>query len=740
MTAHTHTTRRTVLKMAGAAGLLGAASAGRTAADTSVVDDRIDTSAAEPHEVVVVFDSQESMKRLTDLDLPNSKHEYAVLPMTYTVLSGDQVRTVAGWDGVRRVQKAVELEFFNDDSRAVTGADVVQNEMGYDGSSVDAVIIDSGFSGPHPDFDGRLESNWQWVDNPLGERDADWVNLGSEGDTDDLGHGTHCAGIVAGDGSASDGQYKGMAPGARISVYSTNQAVYLPYAIGAWDHMLARADDPNVDFDPDVVSNSYGVARDVRYNPNDPLNVATWEAFIRGIIPVFAAGNEGPEADTLSRFAKAPHVLCIGATRDDKHVTNFSSRGRTPDENRETNYDRKKALGNLGRFHAAMTNGQYVVDMGMWAGTVGPAADNSTTGTDASTESEFHEWRAPPNADTLEMMLDFSPDGQQVRVSIRRGSKDGTVVAQMGEEPVHQHRTLTTDVDGGTTYWVEVEPMVSVAVDYTLDYESHEKIRGEPEKQRPVGVYRPSIGTPGNHIMSALGPTDPLDAYAADTEMFYGYMSGTSMACPAAAGICALVIDAARQNGHNPYPIEIINTVEATARDIHKAYTPWNVGAGFADAAAAVRRAEIGDFARFGEVSLADPDTPTSLAVSGRRSDDGSAFTGGQTNQVDVTIASVSHTAEVRDTIPIEWTVKTEYGDVKRVEQVDDVQHVYLGTVVPSDGETMRTYFAEAPNDPAKTDEYTFGSAAANAAKTDDDWVAFGGTETNAVIGEDTNT
>lgn len=80
--------------------------------------------------------------------------------MTYTVLSGEQISTVAGWSGVCRVQKAVELEYFNDDSRAVTGVDVVQNELGYDGSSVDVAIIDSGFSGPHPDFDGRLESNW----------------------------------------------------------------------------------------------------------------------------------------------------------------------------------------------------------------------------------------------------------------------------------------------------------------------------------------------------------------------------------------------------------------------------------------------------------------------------------------------------------------------------------------------------------------------------------------------------
>lgn len=730
-------TRRTALKSVGAASLFPLAETGAASAtaDTTTIDDQLDRSAG-TQEVLVVFDSRESRSLLDTFDL-NGRHDYENLPISYTALSGDQIRSVAADDSVRRVKKAEQLEYFNDDARDATGADVVQNELSYDGAGVDVVVIDSGFSGPHPDFEGRLESNWQWVDNPLGTRDADWTNLGPEADTDDLGHGTHCAGSIAGDGSASDGQFEGMAPGARISVYSTNETLYLPYAVGAWDHLLGRAADPEDDFDPDVVSNSYGVARDVRYNPNDPLNVATWEAFGRGILPVFAAGNSGPDADTLSRFGKAPHVLCVAATRDDERVTNFSSRGRTPDEDRETNYDRKEALWNLNRFHTAASRGQYVVDTGAWEGTVGPAADSSTAGTDAATESDFYEWVAPNNADTLELNLDISPEGQQVRVSIHRGSEDGTVVAQMGEEPVQQHRTLETDVEGGTTYYVEVEPMVSVAVEYTIDYESHEQL-GEPNRYRPVGVYRPAVGTPGNAVVSTVGPNDPLDALAPDERAFYTPMSGTSMACPVAAGICTLVIDAARENGYDPHPIEVINTVEATATDSHASHTPWNIGAGFADAEAAVRRATETDFANFRDVSLADPDTPTSLSVSGARSDDGSTFTGGQTNRVDVTVSSLSHTAEIRDTVPAEWSV-ADAGDVERVERVGGVKHVFLGAVAPDETTATRTYFAQAPDSASETGDYIFGPAGANSAKTDDAWVAFGSTETNNVVGAETD-
>ncbi|WP_435334900.1 S8 family serine peptidase [Haloarchaeobius sp. TZWWS8] len=732
------TDRRTVLKglgaLAGAAALPASVGTAEEV-DTSVLDDAFDLSGDAPIEGIVVFDSRESMGRLDDLDLSVGKHEYQELPMTYTALTPDQLTTVADWEEVRRVKKAEELEFFTDDSRELTGVDVVQNELGYDGSSVDAVVIDSGFSGPHPDFEGRLESNWQWVDEPLESRDAQWLDLGPSADTDDLGHGTHCSGIIAGDGSASDGQYRGNAPATRLSVYSTNTAVYLPYVVGAWDHMLMRARDPDVDFDPAVVSNSYGVARDVRYNPNDPVNVASWEAFTDGIVPVFAAGNSGPDADTLSRFAKAPHVLCVAATNDTTAVTDFSSRGRTPDEDRETNYDRRTALWRLWRYHAAVDSGQFLVDVGTWTGEVGPAA----TG-DAQTASDFWEWEAPNNADTLELTLSIEPDGQQVRVSVHEGSRDGTVIAQMGEEPVHQHRTLTTDIEGGETYYVEVEPMVSVVVDYEIDYEGVEELRGEPTRYRPVGLYRPGVAIPGDSIMATCGPTDSLDALEPDTEPYYTPMTGTSMACPNAAGVCVLVIDAARKNGYDPDPIEVINTVEATAQDRQTAYTPWNAGSGFVDAEAAVRRAEAGDFGRFHEVDLVDSDTPTWLSVAGSRDDDGSAFTGGQTDEVEVTVGAVSHTARVRDTVPAEWDVITEYSDdVSHVEQSGDVQYVYFAdTVGPADEARTFRYLVEAPTGSSNTGTYTFGPAAANSDQTDDDWVAFGGTDDNAVVAEET--
>jgi serine protease AprX len=735
--------RRSVLKAAGAgaASLLGfSGTAAGASADTSTIDDALDLSAAGLNEVLVVFDSTDSVGRLAELDFehdyPTDFHAYAELPIGYTFLSSAQVRTVADWEGVRRVKASEELEFYNDaESREAMAVDTVREDLGYDGSSVDAVVIDGGIDGSHPDFQGRLESNWQYVDEPLGERDPVWTDVGTA-DTDDLGHGNHCSGILAGDGAASDGQYTGMAPGATLSVYSTTQTVYLPYAIAAWDHMLGRKRDPEVDFDPVVVSNSYGVARGIRYNPNDPLNVASWAAYQEGMVPVFAYGNDGPGLGTSNRFAKAPHVIGVAATGKDKRVTDFSSRGRDLALD-ATEYDRERTLENISRYHAIQEDGQHLVQTGEFTGTLGPGVNSSpgTGGVDEETTTATHTLETFPNADLAELTLSMEPDGQWVRTTVY--DESGSKIAVMGEEPLHQHRTLTFTVEGGEDYRIELDPEDAVAVDYTLEYETIDKLDASLSDVGPVTLFRPGVATHGLSVMSTFGATDGLQALSPDAEPFYGRISGTSMACPAAAGIGTLLIDAAQQNGHGtPTPVEVINTLEATALDAHTSYTPANAGPGFVDAAAAVARAEAGDFAGFAEVSLVDPDTPTFLDVAGSRSDDGSTFTAGQTDQIDVTVENVSHTAVVRDSVPAEWTVKTDFGDVERVEEVDGRKEVSLtGEVAPGDGETAFTYFVEAP---ATTGQYTFGPAAARAAATDDEWVAFGGTETNTVVGQST--
>ncbi|WP_254546123.1 S8 family serine peptidase [Halomarina pelagica] len=583
--------RRTLLKAAGTAGvasltpLVGVGSAAAARIDAS-----LDTATDALQEVLVVFDANADVDRLRHLDLEKGYHRFEVLPIGYTALTGAQIETVAAWPEVRYVQANRELEYYNDDARATTRAGAVQSDLGYTGERAHAVVIDSGVDGDHPDLRDDLAANWRYV-NPLSSgEDTTWVEAGSV-DTDDNGHGTHCSGSITGSGAASDGRYRGMAPDAALTVYSAGLALFIVKPVAAYDHLLARVRDGEADVQ--VVSNSWGGGDGTDFDPDDAVNVATWEAYREGILSVFAASNSGPDTDTLNQYATAPHVLGVAATDDEKRVTDFSSRGRKPSYDGPTNYDRKTALRNLEAYYAADKT-ETEVDSGSHSGTV------------TATASEYHRWDAPKRAGYVEATLSWTPSAEDVDFYLREGSRDGPVVASGAtlEEP----ETLSGAIEGGTAYYFEVRPYATVAADYGIEFTAYEGVKRDVT---PSGIYRPGVGTPGKLVMSTLAPTDPLQAYGAtggeaDAEPYYGRISGTSMACPVAAGCATLLVDAARENGVAFEPIDVLNTLEATAEDVHESYVPWSIGAGFVDAYAAVERAADGKWASFGEVKLVD--------------------------------------------------------------------------------------------------------------------------------------
>ncbi|WP_435334898.1 LVIVD repeat-containing protein [Haloarchaeobius sp. TZWWS8] len=115
--------------------------------------------------------------------------------------------------------------------------------------------------------------------------------------------------------------------------------------------------------------------------------------------------------------------------------------------------------------------------------------------------------------------------------------------------------------------------------------------------------------------------------------------------------------------------------------------------------------------------------------VTAERSDDGSVFTGGQTNRIDLTIAADTE-ARVRDEIPAEWTVIG--GDPVSTETVNGRTTVEFDS--PTDGGEL-TYFVEAPTGLAETASYSFGPVSVS---TDDgaSWTEVPDTtEDNTVLG-----
>jgi serine protease AprX len=193
------------------------------------------------------------------------------------------------------------------------------------GQGIGLLINDSGIDGTHPD----LAYGTHVVQNVFSPFDITSVAaflpaLNVEGipDTDlNVGHGTHCAGIAAGTGAASNGRYAGVAPGANLIGFGSGAALFVLNGLGGFEYALANQSRYNIR----VISNSFGGSG--AFDPNSPISIASKQAHDHGIVVVFAAGNSGPGKDTIGPDSKAPWVISVAAGTKEGGLASFSSRG-----------------------------------------------------------------------------------------------------------------------------------------------------------------------------------------------------------------------------------------------------------------------------------------------------------------------------------------------------------------------------------------------------------------------------
>jgi serine protease AprX len=212
---------------------------------------------------------------------------------------------------------------------AVVGADRMR-ARGYTGRGIGVAIVDTGVV----PVDGLRSGNV--VNGPD-------LSFESQSDEhrylDTFGHGTHLAGIIAGDEPATllggSDRFQGIAPDVRLTslkVASTEGAVDVSQVIAAIDWVVAhRNDDPRHPIR--VLNLSYGTDGTQHYRL-DPLTHAVENAWRAGIVVVVAGGNSGTDAPQLNNPAYDPYVLAVGASdtrgtvdASDDLVPEFSSRG-----------------------------------------------------------------------------------------------------------------------------------------------------------------------------------------------------------------------------------------------------------------------------------------------------------------------------------------------------------------------------------------------------------------------------
>ncbi len=244
-----------------------------------------------------------------------------LLGTTMGLVDGVLSIVTAGWDDGATTPPTPMTQV-----NAAIGADQLWSR-GIDGSGIDVAVIDSGIA-PVTGLSGASKV----VNGPdlSFESQSSYYRY-----TDTFGHGTHMAGIVAGNDGTATG-FRGVAPGARIinmKVATRDGAADVSQVIAAIDWVVTHRKDPGMNIR--VLNLSYGT-NGLQDRTIDPLAHAVESAWRNGIVVVAAGGNDGSQLGSLTNPAYDPRVLAVGAvdlkntvSSVDDRVAPFSSTGNT---------------------------------------------------------------------------------------------------------------------------------------------------------------------------------------------------------------------------------------------------------------------------------------------------------------------------------------------------------------------------------------------------------------------------
>lgn len=205
----------------------------------------------------------------------------------------------------KEVKQTREIQW----SIAKVKAPEVWNELKIDGTGIVVGHLDTGIAAEHPLLVGKTL------------KFKDFTPAKKEAAYDDQGHGTHTAGSIG----ANSGV--GVAPGVKFivgKVFDKSGGAEDAWLLEAMQWIMDPDGNPETNDAPKLVSNSWG--------SDDTTDRNFWNAVQAwvdaGMVPVFAAGNNGPsgKVGTPGNF---PHSWAVAATTNKDSLAYFSSVGPT---------------------------------------------------------------------------------------------------------------------------------------------------------------------------------------------------------------------------------------------------------------------------------------------------------------------------------------------------------------------------------------------------------------------------
>lgn len=216
-------------------------------------------------------------------------------------------------------------------------------EQGYTGKNVVVAILDSGINDEHCDLKDHL---WQGYADTDGDGEADdvihgWNYISNNANIkDDYGHGTHCAGIICGDGTV--GNIAGVAPDATLMTLKI-----VNRSGGGSPAQMIKGIQFAVENGASILSISSGFkSNQIDKAAKENLRRAFEATLESGVIAFVAAGNDGdtygvpdnvdfPAAcpppylhpDQQANAGGLSSVVCVGSVNSEDEYSSFSSKG-----------------------------------------------------------------------------------------------------------------------------------------------------------------------------------------------------------------------------------------------------------------------------------------------------------------------------------------------------------------------------------------------------------------------------
>lgn len=192
------------------------------------------------------------------------------------------------------------------------------NSIPYSGKDIGVAILDTGIY-PHNDFSNRIIVFKDFVNHKITAYD-------------DNSHGTHVAGIIGGNGYASKGTIKGIAPGCKIFALKildrrgngNKQALIL-----ACEWIKRNYKKYNIRIINISIGSETSDCEEEKNEVSDLIN-ELWDC---GIALVVSAGNSGPGPGTITFPGTCEKVITVGsdavALKNGPEATSHSGEGPT---------------------------------------------------------------------------------------------------------------------------------------------------------------------------------------------------------------------------------------------------------------------------------------------------------------------------------------------------------------------------------------------------------------------------